>query len=60
MRDNIKIVNSKHFEVDLLTNFTIVSFGLTIGVNKFRGKRPNNIFIEIDFLFWCLGIEFKK
>jgi len=55
-----QIIDINHFEVDLMTNYHFISFGIAIGSNSFTGKRPDNLFIEIDALFWTLGIEFKR
>lgn len=56
----INIIDVDHFEVDIMTNFHCISFGLSIGVNSFTGKRPDNLLIEIECLFWSLGIMFKR
>ena len=56
----IKLIDVNNLEVGIQTNFYTISFGITIGTNSLTGKRVNNIFIEVDCLFWCLGIEFKK
>ena len=59
-RDIINILDINHLEIDLMTNFHNISFGISIGTNSFTGKRPDNLFIEIECLFWCLGIEVKR
>ncbi len=56
----ISIIDIAHFEVDIMTDFHCVSFGLAIGSNSFTGKRPDNLFIDIDCLFWSLRIDFKR
>jgi hypothetical protein len=60
MRDIIKLLDINHLEADFQTNFHTVAFGISIGTNSFRGRKPDNLFIEIEFLFWCLGIEIKR
>ena len=59
-RDIINILDINHLEIDLMTNFHIISFGISIGSNSFTCKRPDNLFIEVECLFWCLGIEIKR
>jgi hypothetical protein len=59
-REIIRIIDINHLEIDLQTNFNTVAFGISIGSNSFTGRRPDNLFIEIEFLFWCLGIEIKR
>ena len=59
-RKIINIIDINHFEVDLMTDFHFVSFGISGGSNSFTGKRPDNLYIEIECLFWTLGIEFKR
>jgi len=54
------IIDIDHFEVDILTDFHYISFGITIGTNSFTGKRPDNLLIEINCLFWTLSVEFKR
>ena len=60
MWDIIPIVDINHLEIDLQTNFHTIAFGVSIGTNSFTRKRPDNLFIEIECLFWCLGIEIKR
>jgi hypothetical protein len=59
-QETINIIDINHLEIDLQTNFNTVAFGIAIGSNSFTGKRPDNLFIEIECLFWCLGIEIKR
>ena len=56
----VNLIDINHFEVDFAYNFRTISFGISIGSNSFTGKRPDNLFIEIECLFWCLGIELKR
>ena len=57
----ITIVDKDCFGFDILyRGWCMLSLGLTIGSNHFVRKRPRNLFIEIDILFWTFGIEFKK
>jgi hypothetical protein len=52
------------FDIDILYRPFIFSFGIAVGSNKFRKKQdkkfPTNFFIEIDILFWTIGIELSK
>ena len=54
------IVDNEHLEIDFVFRSKIISFGLTIGSNSSVGGKFDNIFLEIDFLFWSLGIEVKN
>ena len=57
----MNIISKKHLEVDLQFNeLNVVSFALAFGVNSFIGGKIDNLFIEIDFLFWTFGIEIKQ
>ena len=57
----MNIISKKHLEVDLQFNeLNMVSFALAFGVNSFIGGKIDNLFIEIDFLFWTFGIEIKQ
>ena len=55
------LIDREHLEVDFIFNeFNVVSFALAFGCNSFRGGKIDNLFIEIDFLFWTFGIEIKQ
>ena len=55
------LIDREHLEVDFVFNEpSVVSFALAFGVNSFIGKKMDNFFIEIDFLFWTFGIEVKQ
>jgi len=54
------LINTKHFELDLTFNPWCISFAFSIGVNSFIGKKPTNLFLEFEFMFWCLSTEFKN
>ena len=54
-----KLINSKIFEFELLTNFTTITLGITFGSNKFVEGLPVNFILGIDFLFFCFELEIK-
>jgi len=54
----MNLLSTKHIEIDFTySGFRMISFVFCIGSNSFTGKRPNNLFIEIEFMFWSLIIE---
>lgn len=62
--DIISVDGPLKFDIDILYRPFICSFGIAIGSNKFHKKQdkkyPKNFFIEIDILFWTIGIELDR
>ena len=57
----MNLLTTNHVEIDFTySGFHMISFGFCIGSNSFTGKRPDNLFIEIEFMFWSLGIEVTR
>ena len=55
------LVDKKHLQIDFTYNeLSVVSFALAFGCNSFVGGKMDNLFLEIDFLFWTFGIELKQ
>ena len=54
------LIDRKYLEVDIRhMRWNMVSFAIAFGCNSFIGGKINNLFLEIDFLFWVFGIELK-
>lgn len=45
------------WRLDVLTHKWVLSFGIDMGVNKFKNGEPCNFFIEVGVLFWTFGFE---
>ena len=57
----MNLLSTKHIEIDFTySGCNLISFGFCIGSNSFTGKRPDNLFIEIEFMFWTLGMEVMR
>jgi len=54
------IIDTNHFEVDLVYDRNNIGFGASMGSNSSIGKRPDNLYIEFDFLFWRIGFEVNR
>ena len=45
------------WRLDVLTRKWVVCFGIDMGANKFKNRKPCNFFIEVGILFWTFGFE---
>ena len=55
------LVDKEHLLIDLQFNrFNVVTLSIAFGCNSFIGGKMDNLFLEIDFLFWTFGIEIKQ
>ena len=53
------IINTKHFEIDILYRPKVLSAGIDFGNNKTIKGKWSNVFLEIGILFWTFGFEIK-
>ena len=54
-----KLIDTKHFNCDVLTFWWIIGFGISTGSHSFKENKPVNLFIEVEFLFWVFSLEVK-